>query len=250
LFIVTGGASGLGAATAAHLCRSGACVAIVDRELDAGQALAATLGENAAAFVSDVTDEAGVKACVDAVVDHFGDRAALHGVVNCAGVGAAMTTVNRGGAHDGGVFDFVIQVNLTGTFNFSKFVAAKMVALRGKDARGVIVNTASAAARDGQKGQVAYAASKGAVVAMALPMARDLARWGIRVCTVAPGTIETPMMAAASDNVKAKLLADTIWPKRMGKPQEFAALVAHIIGNDYLNAEVIRLDGGVRMSNL
>ena len=252
LYIVTGGASGLGAATAALLCARGASVAVVDRDLDGATAVAAAATAagpgRAAAFAADVTDEADVTACVDSAVAQLGDN--LRGVVNCAGVGAAMTTVNRSGAHDASVFDFVLKVNLFGTFNFCKLVAAKMVALRGKEAKGVLVNVASAAYQDGQKGQVAYAASKGAVVSMALPMARDLARWGIRVVTVAPGTIATPMMRSAPDRVRAKLLADTIWPKRMGEPGEFAALVAHLIENDYMNAEVIRLDGGVRMSNL
>ena len=253
LFIVTGGASGLGAATATLLVARGACVALVDRDEEgaaavAAQATAAGTG-SAAAFAADVTDEGSVQAAIDGAVARFG-TAQLRGVVNCAGVGAAMTTVGRSGAHDAGVFDFVLKVNLYGTFNFCKLVAAKMIEQRGKEAHGVLINVASAAFQDGQKGQVAYAASKGAVVSMALPMARDLARWGIRVCTVAPGTIATPMMRSASDRVRAKLLADTIWPKRMGEPAEFAALVAHLIENDYVNAEVIRLDAGVRMSNL
>ena len=170
--------------------------------------------------------------------------------VVAAGVGMAMTTVNRKGAHDMGVFDFVMGVNVKGTFMMASKTAFAITQQEKQDDNGCIINVASVAAFEGQKGQAAYGASKGAVVPMALPMARDLSKFGIRVNTICPGTFATPMMAMASDKVKASLLADVVAPKRMGDPVEMAELVAYMIEAGYLNAQTIRLDGGVRMSNL
>lgn len=196
----------------------------------------------------DATDEPSIKKAVEDACSKFG---AIHGCVASAGVGAATTLLGkkRGQVHDSGIFDFVQKVNLYGVVNVNKYCADKM-ALNEADEhglRGVIVNVASVAAQDGQKGQVAYAASKGAVAAMTLPMARDLGRYGIRVITILPGTMETPLMAAASDVVKKGLAMSIIAPKRLGLPEEFAHMVGACIDNTYLNGVTIRLDGGIRM---
>lgn len=198
----------------------------------------------------DVTDRASVQRAVDAVVREFGGVA---GVVHCAGVGALAKTVSGGEPHDPGIFEACVRVNLLGTFYVCSVAAAAMCKQPpsgGDRGRGVIVTVASTAAVEGQKGQLAYAASKGGVAAMTLPMARDLARHGIRCVCVAPGPFATPMGLQIPPDARDRLLADVQWPKRMGKPAEFGGLVRHIVENAYLNATLIRLDAGVRMSNL
>lgn len=246
-FIVTGGASGLGEATTRLLAAKGAKVLVADMNEDKLNELCTELGPNTHGMVVDVTDEEKCQECVDTCVSKFGS---VRGVVNFAGVGMAMTTVNKKGAHDMGTFDFVQQVNVYGTFMMASKTAYAITQQPKQDDNGVIINVASVAAFEGQKGQAAYGASKGAVVAMALPMARDLSRFGIRVNTICPGTFATPMMAMASDKVKTSLLADVVTPKRFGDPVEMAELVVYMIQAGYLNAQTIRLDGGIRMSNL
>lgn len=209
------------------------------------------MGAKATFFLTDVTDDEAIEKMLEHTMATF-PGALLGGVVNCAGVGMAMTTVNKKGAHDMNTFDFVVKINLYGTFSVSSKAAAIM-SKQEKDEDGevgTIINVASVAAFEGQKGQAAYAASKGAVVAMALPMARDLGRFGIRVNTICPGTMLTPMMAHASQKVKDSLLRDVIAPKRLGDPAEFASSTKFLIENAYINAQVIRCDGGIRMSNL
>jgi len=212
--------------------------------------LARELGQSAIFAKVDVTNEGDVKAAIEAGVKAFGD---IHGVVNCAGIGSASKTLGKAGVHSLQLYQTVIQINLIGTFNVSRLVAermAKQIPVTADGERGVIINVASVAAFDGQNGQVAYSASKGGVVGMTLPMARDLEPYGIRVMTIAPGASETPMMAMATDNTKKSLIDQIVFPKRLGKPAEFAHLCKAIIENSYLNAEVIRLDGGVRMPKL
>lgn len=244
VFIVTGGASGLGAASARWLAREGGRVLIADVNQDQGAALAAELG---ARFVmTDVTDEASAAACVQTALDTYG---AVHGLIGCAGIVMGEKTVGKEGPHRLASFERVIKVNLIGAFNMIRLAAAAM----GRNAPnadgecGVIVNTASVAAFDGQIGQAAYAASKGGIVGMTLPIARDLARMGIRVMTIAPGIMETPMMAGMSDEVRESLGKMVPFPPRMGRPEEFASLVAEIVRNPYLNGETIRIDGAIRM---
>ena len=245
--VVTGGASGLGRATAAQLVANGASVAILDRNADLAEQAATALGDNAAAFAADVTDAASVEAAIDGVMERFG---AIHIDINCAGIGAAGRTVGRDGPLDLAAFDFVVQVNLVGTFNTLRLCAfhmAKNAPANDDGERGVIVNTASVAAFDGQIGQAAYSASKGGVVGMTLPIARDLARNGIRVCTIAPGIFETPMMSGAPDRVRLPLIDMVQFPNRLGEAPEFALLAQQIVENPYLNGATIRLDGGIRM---
>ncbi len=238
-FLVTGGGSGLGAATARMLAEAGA------------SAIAADLrGEPEAGIwfhETDVTNEESAKAAVDVAVEVFGG---LHGVVNCAGVAIAEKVLGREGPHDLDSFARVVQINLVGTFNVVRLAAGAMRENEpGEDGeRGVIVNTASAAAFDGQIGQSAYAASKGGVAAMTLPLARELARWGIRVVTIAPGIFDTPMMAGLPEEARESLGKQVPFPSRLGTPGEYAALARHIIENRMLNGEVIRLDGAIRMS--
>lgn len=246
-FIVTGGGSGLGAAVSEKLAVGGASVLIADVNTEGGEAVAARLGPNAAFLRTDVTSEAGGRAAVDATRDRFGG---LHGLVNCAGIAPGEKVLGREGPHRLESFARAIAINLTGTFNMIR-LAAEAMAAGQPDAgghRGVIVNTASVAAFDGQIGQAAYAASKGGVAAMTLPVARELARHGIRVVTIAPGIFETPMMAGMSAEVQDSLGRSVPFPARLGRPGEFAALVRHIVENDYLNGEVIRLDGALRMA--
>lgn len=245
-FIVTGGGSGLGEATVRALVEAGGSAVIADVQDDRGSALESELSGSTKFIHTDVTDEAACKAAVDLAVSSFGG---LHGVVNCAGVGSASRLIGRQGPHPLDLFQFVMNVNVTGTFNMMRFGAeAIMNADPGEDgARGVIVNTASVAAFDGQIGQVAYAASKGAVVSMTLPVARELAKFGIRVVTIAPGLFDTPMFAGLSDEARQSLEAQVPHPSRLGKPSEYAALVRHICENPMLNGEVIRLDGSIRM---
>lgn len=245
-FIVTGGSSGLGAGTAERLVAQGANVVIADVNTEAGQAKAAELGDNAIFVQTDVSSADSAQACIDTAVDTFG---ALHGVVNCAGILIARKTVGRQGAHDLESFARVVNVNLVGTFNMIRLAAAAMSGNEPNEEgeRGVLINTASVAAFDGQIGQAAYSASKGGVVGMTLPIARDLSREGIRCMTIAPGIFETPMVAGMPDEVQESLIAQIPFPKRLGKPSDYAFLAQHIIENVKLNGEVIRLDGGVRM---
>lgn len=244
--VVTGGASGLGAATAQALAVSGAKVTIFDMNVPQGMALAE---EISGAFQAvDVSDAASVATGIEAVKSRHG---ALQVLVNCAGIGPAAKTVSRGEAHDPGVFAKTIGVNLIGTFNCASQAALLMSGndpIGDSGERGVIVNTASVAAYDGQVGQVAYAASKGGIVGMTLPMARDLAQHGIRVMTIAPGLFLTPLLAGLPQEVQDSLGAQVPFPARLGNPAEYAALVCHIIGNAMLNGEVIRLDGAIRMA--
>jgi len=248
VFIVTGGASGLGSATCRTLVDGGARVVIADVQCEAGEALAGELGERARFVKTDVTDRASAQAAVDAALDSFGS---LRGLVNCAGVAPAEKILGRDGAvHSLAGFRRVIDVNLVGSFNMI-CVAADAISRSAPDAngeRGIIVNTASVAAFDGQIGQVAYAASKGGIVAMTLPLARELARSGIRVMTIAPGIFETPMLLGMPAEVREALGKMVPFPSRLGKPAEYAALVRHIVENPMLNGEVIRLDGAIRMA--
>lgn len=243
--IITGGASGLGAATARRLAGDGAHVIILDRDEGKGNALADELA--GAAFVpADVTNEQQVQAAVDAALA----LGPLRIAVSCAGVGWAKRTLNRDGtAHPLDLFKTVIEINLIGTFNVLRLASSAMAknAPDSDGGRGVIVNTASVAAYDGQIGQVAYAASKGGVVGLTLPAARDLAVVGIRVLTIAPGLFDTPMVAGLPDKARASLPKDIVCPKRLGEPEEYANLVAHIADNSYLNGTVIRLDAALRM---
>lgn len=237
-FLVAGGGSGLGAATASMLQEAGASVIVADIE-----------GEppSGARFVeTDVTDEKSVQAAVDEALELGG----LHGAVNCAGVAIAEKTLGGEGPHSLDSFTRVVNINLIGTFNVVRLAAEaiKKNEPDGEGSRGVIVNTASVAAFDGQVGQVAYAASKGGVVSMTLPLAREFARSGIRVATIAPGIFDTPMMAGLPEGARRSLGEQVPFPSRLGRPEEYAALVGHIIHNDMLNGEVIRLDGAIRMA--
>src|SRR5208283_4335335 len=247
VFIVTGGGSGLGAAVARDLVAAGARVVIADVNRDAGEALAAELGPSARFAATDVTSEADGQAAVQLALDAFGR---LNGLVNCAGVAPGEKVVGREGPHRLDSFARAVGINLIGTFNMVRLAAAAMVQQTpdGDGERGVIVNTASIAAFDGQIGQAAYAASKGGVVGMTLPIAHELARYGVRVVTIAPGIFETPMMAGMSQEVQDSLGKSVPFPSRLGRPPEFAALVRHICENSMLNGEVIRLDGALRMA--
>jgi len=244
--IVTGGASGLGRATAERLVAAGSSVALLDRPASAGADVAKAMGQRAIFTPADVTsgDEVGV--ALQAAGDRFGG---LDVLVNCAGIGTAMKTVGRSGPAKLEEFARVIQVNLIGTFNCIRLVAALMAKNTpgAEGERGVIINTASVAAFDGQIGQAAYSASKGGIVGMTLPIARDLAELGIRVVTIAPGIFDTPLLATLSDPVRASLGKQVPFPSRLGRPAEFAALALHIIENAMLNGETIRLDGAIRM---
>lgn len=244
--IVTGGASGLGAATGQALAQAGLKVAIFDLNVEMGQAQADALGGT---FHSvDVSDAAQVKAAMDAVTEQMGN---LRVLVNCAGIGPAAKTVSRGAPHDAAMFAKVIGINLIGSFICASEAASRIVTadpMAPDGARGVIINTASVAAYEGQVGQVAYAASKGGIVGMTLPMARDLADKGIRVCTVAPGLFMTPLLEGLPQDVQDSLGAQVPFPSRLGQPSEYGKLVCHILDNPMLNGEVIRLDGAIRMA--
>ena len=246
VFIVTGGASGLGAGTARLLAANGAKVVIADLNQAGGEALAAELGANARFAPTNVADEASAQAAVALALSTFGG---LHGLVNCAGIAIGEKTVGKEGPHALASFKRVIDINLVGTFNMIRLAADAMA--KGEPnaggERGVIVNTASVAAYDGQIGQAAYAASKGGIVAMTLPIARDLSRSGIRVMAIAPGIFETPMLLGMPPEVQEALGKMVPFPSRLGKPAEYAALVRHIVENVMLNGEVIRLDGAIRM---
>ncbi|MEP7192722.1 MAG: SDR family NAD(P)-dependent oxidoreductase [Actinomycetota bacterium] len=242
--LVTGGASGLGEATTRRLHDGGAAVLIVDLPSSPGEALAAELGARVRFSAADVRDEAQVKAAIEAALA-LGE---LRVVVNCAGVGTPGRVVGRNGPMSLDDFRNVIDINLVGTFNVLRLAAAAMMSNEPLDGdRGVIMMTASIAAYDGQIGQAAYAASKGGIVSLTLSAARDLADKLIRVVTVAPGTFATPMLAGLADEVTAALEAQVPHPSRLGRPREYASLIAHIIENGMLNGEVIRLDGALRM---
>ncbi len=247
VFLISGGASGLGAATARALVDAGARVMLADLNAEALVTQVQSLGDNARAAVTDVTEQASSQAAVNACLDVFGG---LHGLINCAGIVGAQKIIGKDGPHGLDSFRQVIDVNLIGSFNLLRLAAVAMAAGSADESgeRGVIINTASVAAYEGQIGLVAYAASKGAIVSMTLPAARELARYGIRVMTIAPGIFETPMMAGMPDSVRESLAAGVPFPPRLGRPQEYAALVRHIVENSMLNGEVIRLDGALRMA--
>jgi NAD(P)-dependent dehydrogenase (short-subunit alcohol dehydrogenase family) len=243
VFIVTGGASGLGAETARMLVAAGGKVVIADVQVDAGTALASEL--NGKFVRCDVTSEADGLAAVEAALS----MGALRGLVNCAGVAPAVKTVGKDGPHPLDVFQRTININLVGTFNMARLAADAMGKQEALDSgeRGVIINTASVAAFDGQIGQAAYASSKAAVAGMTLPMARDLARSGVRVMTIAPGIFETPMLMGMAEEVRDALGKMVPFPQRLGMPREYAHLAKAIIENQMLNGETIRLDGAIRM---
>ena len=245
--LVTGGASGLGAACVRRFAAQGARVVIVDLNAGAGAQLAEEVGAAARFVRADVTSEGDVQTAVAAALESFG---ALHIAVSCAGMAMVGRTLSKHGPHALETFRDTILVNLVGTFNVIRLAAAAMAenAANAGGERGVLINTASVAAFDGQIGQAAYAASKGGVVALTLPVARDLARSGIRVVTIAPGIFETPMMAGLPEDAQASLGQQVPFPSRLGQPDEYARLAQAVIENPYLNGEVIRLDGAIRMS--
>ena len=239
-FVVAGGGSGLGAATTEMLTNEGANAVVADLRGEAADG-------NVRFVETDVTDEASVRRAIEEALQSFGG---MHGAINCAGIASAEKVLGREGPHSLDSFAKVVEVNLVGTFNVLRLAAEVMVnnepAASGE--RGVIVNTASVAAYDGQIGQVAYAASKGGVVALTLPVARELAQYGIRVVAIAPGIFDTPMMAGLPEAARESLGKQVPFPSRLGRPEEYAALVRHIIENEMLNGEVIRLDGSIRMA--
>ncbi|HZM45547.1 MAG TPA: SDR family NAD(P)-dependent oxidoreductase [Burkholderiales bacterium] len=246
-FLVTGGASGLGAATVRRLAAGGANVAIVDMQEQAGAKLAGEIGPRGIFAAADVTSEEQVAGAIEAARSAFG---VLRGAVNCAGIATGERILGRNGPHRLATFRRAVEINLVGTFNVLR-LAAQAIAECAPDPegeRGVIINTASVAAYEGQTGQAAYGASKAGVAGLTLPAARELARLGIRVVAIAPGIFETPMMAGMSEEVQASLAAQVPFPSRLGRPEEYAALVEHIVGNAMLNGEVIRLDGALRMA--
>lgn len=246
-FLVTGGASGLGAASARRIAAAGGNILIADTNAEAGVKLAAALGQHALFQSTDVTDEVQVAEAVAAARGKWGG---LHGAVSCAGIAPGERILGKGGAHRLDTFRRAVDINLNGTFNVLR-LAAQAMAQNEPDAegeRGIIINTASVAAYEGQIGQAAYSASKAGVVGLTLPAARELARLGIRVMAIAPGIFETPMVEAFTPELKRSLAAQIPFPPRLGRPDEYAALVEHIIENPALNGEVIRLDGAVRLS--
>ncbi len=247
VILVTGGASGLGEACVRLLNQAGAKVVIADLNKEAGTALAVELGTSALFVPTNVVEEDSVQATVQAAVETFGS---LHVLINCAGIGVAERVLGKNGPMSLATFTRVIQINLIGTFNTIRLAAEAMANNSPLEdgERGVIINTASVAAFDGQIGQAAYSASKGGIVAMTLPIARELARVGIRVMTIAPGTFDTPMMGNLSQEARHSLGQQVPFPSRLGRPSEYAALARHIIENDMLNGETIRLDGAIRMA--
>lgn len=247
VFLLTGASSGLGLACARALVEQGGKVVLADINAEAGTLRAEELGAQARFVQTDITREEDGRRAVAAALETFGG---LHGLINCAGIAPAEKILGRNGAHGLDSFSRVIQVNLVGSFNMLRLAAEAMAQSEANEEgeRGVIVNTASVAAFDGQMGQAAYAASKGGVAALTLPAARDLARSGIRVMCIAPGIFETPMMAGMPQEVRDSLAANVPFPPRLGRPDEYAALVRHIIENPMLNGEVIRLDGALRMA--
>ena len=245
-FLIAGGGSGLGAATARMLVANGGNVIIADVNKDAGEKMATELGAKATFIETNVCDEASVQAAVDLAKSAFGG---LHGAVNCAGVAPGERVVGKNGPHSLANFRRAVEINLIGTFNVIR-LAANAMSMQTPNAsgeRGVIVNTSSVASFEGQIGQAAYAASKAGVNGMTLPIAREFAKLGIRVMTIAPGIFDTPMLQGMSEEIRASLGAQIPFPSRLGRPDEYAALVKHIIENEVLNGEVIRLDGAIRM---
>ncbi|MCV3272330.1 SDR family NAD(P)-dependent oxidoreductase [Roseobacter sinensis] len=242
--VITGGASGLGEATARHFAAKGATVTLLDRDATRARQVAEEIGGHFAE--TDVTDEPSVSAALEHARAQMGR---ITVAVNCAGIADAAKTIGREGPHPLPLFQRTIDINLVGTFNVARLAAAAMQdnTPDAEGARGVIINTASIAAFDGQKGQTAYAASKGGVVGLGLPMARDLAKLGIRVMTIAPGIFATPMLAGLGEEVQTELAADVPCPPRLGDPAEFGRLAAFIVSCGYLNGEVIRIDGALRM---
>lgn len=247
VFVVSGGGSGLGAATARMLVEAGGRVVLADVNEAAGQALASELGDSAVFVSTDVSDATSAQAAINAAVNGLGG---LHGLINCAGVAPAEKVVGRDGAHRLDSFARTVSINLVGSFNMLRLAAEVMSKAEPNEMgeRGVIVNTASVAAFDGQVGQAGYAASKAGIVGMTLPVARELSRFGIRVMTIAPGIMETPMLTGMPQEVQDSLGKMVPFPSRLGRPSEYAALVRHIMENSYLNGEVIRLDGSIRMA--
>lgn len=246
--VITGGASGLGEATARAMVAQGAQVILIDLNQDLGQELVSELGEQASFYAVDVTNEAQVQQLFEQIELRYGK---IHGLVNCAGIAPAAKVLGRDGLHDLALFQKVLNINVTGSFNMIRYATQLMAKTQlevGEEERGVVVNTASVAAYDGQIGQTAYAASKGAIVAMTLPLARELAKNAIRVMTIAPGIMETPMLKGLPQNVQDALGQMVPFPARLAKPAEYASLVSHIFANRYLNGEVIRLDGAIRMA--
>jgi NAD(P)-dependent dehydrogenase (short-subunit alcohol dehydrogenase family) len=246
-FLVTGGASGLGGAASRLLASAGANVVVLDVNAEGGERMARELGAMAHFVRTDVTSEADVQKAVAAARERFGG---LHGAVNAAGIGTAEKVLGKAGPHPLEAFERTIRINLVGTFNVIRLAAAAMAAGEPTETgeRGVIVNTASVAAFDGQIGQAAYSASKGGIVALTLPVARELARSGIRVMTIAPGIFDTPLLAGLPEPARLSLGQQVPFPSRLGRPEEYAALVRHIVENEMLNGEVIRLDGALRMA--
>mgnify|MGYP000855923334 CR=1 FL=1 len=245
--IISGGASGLGEASARRLAGAGANVLILDLNEDRGQALATQLGSQAAFIKTDICSSTDIGCALDFVIDKFGR---LDIVINCAGVSSGMKTASRKGPHDLDYFRKVININLVGVFDVMRQAAFRMLQndLNDEGGRGIVVNTASIAAFERQIGQVAYTASKAALVGMTLPAARDLAGEGVRICTIAPGLFDTPMMAALPEPVRVELARNVPFPQKLGDPDEFAMLAQQIIENPMLNGETIRLDGAIRMS--
>ncbi|HYB94254.1 MAG TPA: 3-hydroxyacyl-CoA dehydrogenase [Vicinamibacterales bacterium] len=246
-FLVTGGASGLGRASVETILAAGGRAIMLDVNGDAGRAAEQALGDQTRFAQADVTSEEQVKAAVDLAVSSFGG---LHGVINAAGIGPAAKVLGRNGPHPLDLFEKTVRINLVGTFNVIRLAAAVMSQNQPQDSgeRGVIVNTASIAAFDGQIGQPAYAASKGGIVGMTLPIAREFAPLGIRVVTIAPGIFDTPLLASLPEPARVSLGQQVPFPSRLGRPAEYGALVRHILENEMLNGEVIRLDGALRMA--
>ncbi len=246
-FLVTGGASGLGSGVVRKFAGIGAKVVIMDVNEEGGNALSAELGDAVIFHKTDVTDEANVQAAIDNGMASFG---AIHGVVNCAGIAIGERVLGRQGPHRLESFSRVININLIGSFNVLRLASIEMAKNEPNDGgeRGVIINTASVAAYDGQIGQAAYAASKGGLVGMTLPIARELARTGIRCNTIAPGIFGTPMLGGMTEEIQQSLAAAVPFPKRLGTPEDYAKLAHHIVENDMLNGETIRLDGAIRLA--
>lgn len=245
--LVTGGASGLGKATAARLARQGASVVIADLGSSSGEKTSLEIGGKTTFVETDVTSETDVKKAIQVAVEKFG---LLTAAVNCAGIGIAKRTLTKKGPHPLSEFQQVLNVNAVGTFNVIRLAATVMAESQpysSSGERGVIVNTASVAAYDGQIGQAAYSASKGAIVGMTLPIARDLSRHGIRVCTIAPGLYDTPLLGSLPQKVRDELASTVPFPQKLGHPDEYAHMVQCILENSMLNGETIRLDGALRM---
>jgi len=245
--VITGGASGLGEATVRNYVEGGGRVSILDLQEEKGQALASELGDSAIFCAANVTDEQSAQSAIDKTVEAFG---AIHIAVNCAGVGDPAKVLGKGGPMAMGEFNRVIQINLIGTMNVIRLAAEKMVANapNAEGEKGVVINTASVAAYDGQIGQASYSASKAAIIGMTLPIAREFAAYGLRIVTIAPGLFETPLLMALPEKVKDALGKMVPFPNRLGKPSEFALLARQIVENPMLNGETIRLDGAIRMA--